>query len=152
APETARNWGSQLVFDDVSEVREVGMRVLARFPSIQPLDQLWNLHIESVRICEKKEEHEHWWVPYDISFAALRACVRANPAWLEDRIRRADKDREPVSELAYLLANLESDSGQTIWQASKAILFEKVPQNKLRSLARCIWRFKDRDEVLRLEK
>ena len=51
---------------------------------------------------------------YHESFAALRACVKLEPSWLEEEIHRVPKGHPHVQDLAYLLANLPSAAD--IWR------------------------------------
>jgi len=55
-----------------------------------------------------------------------------------------------MSELGWLLWNLERPEAKELWCQLKSTLFEKVSPDNPRSLIRCIGRFKDRAEVPRL--
>ena len=148
--ELATTRGLRLLEDDVPAVRDAGMRVLAAAPHPDALDKLWELHQKNVEQYENRSG-EGYWVPYELSFSALRACVRLDPSWLRRTIESAISPKEPVSELAYLVAGLEGQSGRTIWRESKETLFKKVPSAKQRCLARCIGQHADEEEIPRLE-
>ena len=67
------------------------------------------------------------------------------------KIHDADSQYEPVWELAYLMANLEDLSAKELWREVKSTLFKKIPPDRPRSLINCIRRFRDYDEIPRLE-
>jgi hypothetical protein len=52
-----------------------------------------------------------------------------------------------VSELAYLLCNLEGAVASDIWRAAREALMAKVSASKVRSLLNCIARFRDKEEL-----
>jgi hypothetical protein len=143
-------WGRKLIDDPEQAVRDVGMRVLTKFPDSDALDRLWELHRASYAAYESKSVQDYWLL-YDVTFSALRACVRVAPSWLIGAIESANPDNEPVSELAFLVASLEGATGRQIWLETKQTLFSKVPPKKYRSLARCIWQHSDDTEIERLE-
>ena len=142
--------GRTLIHEADEDLQQMGMRVLAHVPHADALDRLWELHQDHCKLMESKDDVP-WWLKYDASFAALRASVRRWPGWLERQIDTADGQRAPVSELAYLLATVEGETGDRLWRQSKQTLFAKVAPDKHRSLARCIGQFRDSEEVGRLE-
>jgi hypothetical protein len=52
-----------------------------------------------------------------------------------------------VSELAYLLCNLEGPVALEIWQANRDLLMAKVSASKPRSLLNCIARFREMEQL-----
>lgn len=142
--------GHTLIRDSVSEIQETALRILARFPCREVLDDLWKLHIGSTRQLNSKDAPISG-TPYKLTFAALKACVQLDPAWLLTRIEQADPEKEPVWELAWLIVNLEGEVASQIWSQAKTTLFAKVPENKPRCLSRCIARVRDATEIPRLE-
>jgi HEAT repeat protein len=154
-PEAVQTCGVKLLNDPLPELQRTGMRVLARIPSAAALDRLWELHRLHVQRKHeqqglKEKDSEPYWL-YDLSFSALRACTRLQPQWLVQKIYDVDSQSEPVWELAYLMANLEDPSAKELWTEVKSILFENVPPDRPRSLINCIRRFRDYDEIPRLE-
>ena len=136
----------QFLNDPSARVQRAGMMVVAEIPCPEALDRLWELHCQSRKTpAPFLSEHEHDFVLYEDSFGALRAGSRLNPEWLEKTIARADPDTEPVSDLAYLVANL--DDGRVLWRRCKSQLRTKIPQTKERSLATNIARYQDVDEA-----
>ncbi|MFO0840904.1 MAG: hypothetical protein U0797_00710 [Gemmataceae bacterium] len=128
-----------------TSVQRAAMRVLSRRPTPKALDLLWAIHKAAVAEPEKYlREREHKYSAYEDSFGALRACVRLDPAWLEQTILGAG-DSEPVHDLAYLLAGLPA--GEALWRRVKTTLFAKVRPENQRSLATNIHRWADAEEV-----
>ena len=85
--------------------QNVAIAALTAAPDARRLDRLWELHQQRLDALEEKTDgsrHDH----YRGSFAALRAGVAQDPAWLRIRIFAADAEKERVSELGYLLAGL----------------------------------------------
>ncbi|MCJ7600836.1 MAG: hypothetical protein MUO63_04940 [Desulfobulbaceae bacterium] len=123
--------------------QSVGITMATAVPAPLYLDRLWELHLERSEILDaKKSKWGHF--DYDASIAALHAGVQSDPNWLRDRILKADPDRERVSELAYLLNNLDHPNAQELWYEVKDSLVAKISANKPRSLLYCIGRFRDR--------
>ncbi len=134
------------LLDDPSPLaRRAAMRVLALKPAAGCLDRLWDIH------CQMDSDRQPYLFPeerppsvYSDSFAALLACVRQEPGWLEGAARRATP-AEPVHDLAYLLGNL--DGQEALWLACKADLLAKIPSRRERSLASNIYRHRDASEA-----
>jgi hypothetical protein len=80
---------------------------------------------------------------YSDTFAALKACSRIDPDWLELAIRDADPAKHPVHDLAYLVSTLR-DAG--LWRRCKRRLMSKVDNEHQRSIATCIFTFRDASE------
>ena len=124
----------------------VAMIALTAAPSSRHLDRLWELHQERVKSLEAKTGGRSH-LNYEASFGALRAGTGHDPLWLRQRILRSDPQTEPVSELAYLLCNLEGPVAMDIWQAYRDLLMAKVSASKPRSLLYCIARFRDKEKL-----
>jgi hypothetical protein len=124
----------------------VAIAVLTSVGDAHFLDRLWELHRER---CEAFGDREGKWnsLDYQASFAALVASTRSEPEWLRRRIVEADKECEPVSELAYLLNNLDHPCAPALWSETKHILMAKVRADKPRGLLYCIGRFRDRSQL-----
>ncbi len=148
-PQEVAALGRKLLNDPLQDVREVGLRILAKYPVAGAFDKLWSIHCEIYKSYQAQEEGAVR--KYEISFSALRLCVHLDPTPLLTRIEQADNN-EPASELAYLVASLEGHAGSEIWLKVKNLLFTKVPVEKCRSLVRCIEQHADRSEIHRLEK
>ena len=142
---------TKLLEDPIPEMQQIGMKVLARIPSANPLDRLWALHRQNAKALAEEKLSEHYFL-YGISFSALRSCVQLQPQWLVEKARKVDAQEEPVAELAYLVGSLDIISGTKIWAEVKAELFAKVSLDKPRCLINCIRRFKDHEEFWRLER
>lgn len=129
--------------------QSVGIALATAKPSREYLDRLWEMHQERCAYsdCNTLEEREHCpWDhrDYEASFSGLQACVAIAPDWLRQRIKLADRKQERISQLGYLLNNLEHPSASDIWSEVKDDLIDKMPQDKPRSLLYCIGRFRDR--------
>lgn len=126
--------------------QSVALAVLEKHPEAGHLDRLWTLHIERTReLNERVRERRSQ--DYEASFSALSSAIACDPEWLVRRVRSADAEREPVSELAYSLNVLESDAAPTIWQEVGDLLIAKVARDKPRGLLYCITRFRDRSRL-----
>ncbi|WP_391349570.1 HEAT repeat domain-containing protein [Azospirillum sp. A23] len=128
--------------------QSVGIALASAKPSGDYLNRLWDMHQERCTYADKKTWEEREQCPwdhrdYEASFAALQACVAVAPNWLQQRIKLADPKQERVSELGYLLNNLEHPSASDIWSEVKSDLVHKISKDKPRSLLYCIGRFRD---------
>ncbi|MCK4624703.1 MAG: HEAT repeat domain-containing protein [Phycisphaerae bacterium] len=134
-----------LLADESPRIQRSAMRLLADAPTAKALDGLWALHVAAENDSTPfLSNHEHGSAVYKDSFRALAACLRQDPSWIKRAIRAANPESEPVHDLAYLLAGLEG--GEQLWKTCKSDLFSKVSPEKERSLARCIYRYRDEDE------
>lgn len=149
-PSAVADLGRTLIREELPEIQETALRILTRFPHHEVLDDLWKLHLAGLRQ-QDDQDGSGSRLPYKLTFAALKACIQRDPAWLSLCIERSNPQIEPISELAWLVCNLEGDSANQVWSQSKATLFAKVAQNKPRCLSRCIARFRDAAEIPRLE-
>jgi HEAT repeat protein len=139
-----------LLSDKQTALQSVGMEILQKYPSRESLDRIWDLHkINIDNLNDKGNNNRHW--HYDQSFSALQSCVKQDPRWIVKQIQKPDAAHSPVSELAYLLANIGEDETQLLWHEVKSELMALVPEKKLRSLVACIRRYRDKDEIPRLE-
>lgn len=124
----------------------VALPALTVSPNIRHLDRLWDIHQRGLAAIHDKMDGRKWH-HYEESFAAMRAGIAANPGWLQNRILASDPEIEPISELGYLLNNLEHPEAPTIWSQTKDVLFKKVSPSKPRSLLNCITRFRDHEKL-----
>lgn len=130
-----------------SRIRQsVALAVLKDHPEARHLDRLWTLHVQRTRN-RHDSTYESGTRDYEASFAALNSATSIGPRWLEQRIRAANPQNEPVSELAYLLNSMESDDAPRIWQEVGNLLMQKVTPENARGLLYCITRFKDRTKL-----
>ena len=135
-----------LLSSPVRDWQSVAIAILTDAPSPRTLDRLWNLHSERCRVLDDREGP--WSIQdYQASNAALRAGIELDPEWLRRKILSADPRRERVSELAYLLKNLDHPEAARIWAESGDILMARVRADTPRSLLYCIGRFKDVSKV-----
>lgn len=120
--------------------------IIKKCPLAIYLDILWILHCNATEKPEDyfqyKNDSEH--SVYGDTFDALLACVIGHPTWIEEKVRTAPS-KEPISDLAYLLANL--DDGKDIWSKCKRSFFNKIPPNKERAIATNINKWKDSEEI-----
>lgn len=124
------------------DFQNVALAALTVAPDIEQFDRLWELHQYRCSALEDKFENSRH-KDYTTSFAAMRAAISFNPAWLRSRILKADTLKENVSELGYLLNAMEHNEALEIWKESGHILMKHVPASKPRCLLNCIARFKD---------
>ena len=125
------------------ELQSVAIRVLTADPDPRHLDRLWEIYRQQLEDQDHGADgpasgrHE--------TFLALRLGVRLEPAWLQDRILRAEPDRERVSDLGFLLNALDDPIAEDIWLDVRDALMENVPADKPRCLLYCIGRFRDQE-------
>lgn len=156
-PRSVQTYAVELLKKPVPSLPDVGMRVLAEFPSVAALDDLWELHKQHVRQLaasssdDEQESRGQFLYKHDLSFSALRAGTNLDPDWLARAIHQVDAQTEPVWELAYLMANLNVADAKTRWLAVKPLLFAKMPRHKSRSLSTCLRHLRDAEETPRLE-
>ena len=126
--------------------QKVAIAALTAAPDARRLDHLWELHQQRLDALEDRTDGSRY-AEYQASFAALRAGVALDPAWLRRRILEADTEKERVSELGYLLNGLEHTDALAIWNEVRDALMVKVSASKPRSLLYCIARFSDREKL-----
>ncbi len=126
--------------------QSVAMAVLEVAPGPRHLDRLWELHQQRA---EARDNKSDWYnrADYQASFAALRAGIELAPEWLRNRILAADKDRDRIVELGYLLSGLEHPDAPAIWQDTSDVLMSRLSPNKPRSLINCIAHFGDHKKI-----
>ena len=136
--------------------RRLAVRLLGTRAVPGKLDDLWRIH------CHMQADPKEYvtasgmgrnvsvspLVLYEESFAALRAAVQLEPAWLTATALSAAPGDPCVADLAYLVANL--DDGGDVWRACKADLFRIVGDDKRRALATNIGIWRDAVEADRL--
>ncbi len=132
-----------------ARTRRAGVRLVSLRPKADILDRLWEIHAEGVRSpAGYLWPHEQAWSLYEDTFGALKACVPLDAVWLERAVLGADPAKVPVHDLAYLVSFV-NDIG--LWGRCKPLLMAKVDADHERSLARCIRKFRDEDELAWLE-
>ena len=139
--------------DSLPEMQEAAVLLSTVFPLASTVESLWVIHRENFKTRDQQRAGSIVWrgSDYEESFDALRCGVNALPNWLIEKIRAADPAQEPMSELAFLTATLESIDALSIWEQVREDLFRKVPPDDCRSLANCVLRFRDRSAVEQLE-
>ena len=126
--------------------QSVAIAVLEAVPDPRHLDRLWELHQQHGDALDNKTDG-YKIGDYQASFAALRAGIKQDPKWLRNRILTADKNKERISELGYLLSGLDHTDAPIIWRDMSDVLMSKISQNKPRSLINCITRFEDHEKI-----
>lgn len=149
-PLDAKEWGLRLLQDTSQLLRQAAIPVLSRFPHSAALNTLWGMHKLNCEACHTKKE-ANCWHAREQTFAALRACIRLDPNWLEKKIVDSPEGTELFTGLAYLVATLPGALGKAVWNRVKTALFTKVPAKTPRALISCIQQHKDTAEVARLE-
>lgn len=148
--ERAADMGLGMLTDADPLVRRFACEIFEVCPDDRALNPLWSLHNESQtepsRFSVEFETSARPFL-YERTFAALKECCRLNHGWLVEAIHEAESSRVAVHDLAYLVASVGGDAGRRLWAETKASLFAKVPESKLRSLATCIDVYADRDEI-----
>lgn len=145
----------EMLNEDQVRLQKIAARILATHGSPEALDRLWALYrawsaeVEARRkggAAQESEVNFHDVVQVD---KALGSCVPQTAAWLEEALRAADPAVDPVHTLVYLIPKVEQ--GRDLWLRVKEVAFEKVQPAHERSLAVCIARFLDSEEVPWLE-
>ncbi len=148
-PEAVVKAISRCLTEDHAAVLQLGLLLSKQIACPAQLDRLWSVHLGRVKADKKGGVGYH---DQMLSQTAFRAAVALRPEWLDAAIVRFQDDPDALVELAYTLANTaESAAFTEQWQARKELLFEKLPADRRRSLAVCIFRFRDTPELERLE-
>lgn len=141
-----REHALRLLKGDSPDLQRAAMRILAERADPTALDRLWTLHRQM------QDEPERYGVDprndfilYGESMAALRACVAADPDWIERALQRQRAGDPHLHDLAYLLAGLPD--GTEVWARCKAGLIAKIPPDKARSIVVNVGRYRDTAEV-----
>lgn len=122
---------SALLSHSSPAVRHAAKQVLVRSPDPAALDPLWELHRtedgpNTVRSAGTLQRYRR-------SMAALRACLRLDPEWVARAVAGAVPARDPMHDLAYLVAGLHGRGD--LWRRLKPDLTRLVPPDKARALA-----------------
>lgn len=138
---------ARLLLTDPAPTRQrAGLKLLRDTACPELLDRLWELHCQGLSNPRPfLQPHEEDWLFRNDSWPALRSTAIRDPDWIAQRIESADPVREPIYELAWLVANLPD--GKDVWRKSKNVLFQKVSAEKTHLLARCAGIFRDHDCV-----
>ncbi len=144
-----RRYALQLLQDEAPGHQRAALWLLARRPEATALDRLWQVHCAMQDDPTRYGVKQGWdWLLYKETFAALRACVQEDTAWLERMIHTAPREQAHISDLASLVANLRD--GAPVWGRCKVDLIAKVPDEKLRAIVTNIGRYRDHQEEDRL--
>ena len=150
APNLVKDLAIKFIQEQDKNMQELGMKILQEFPDPRALDILWAIHKEHFNALQDSPAQKDY-SNYEVSHKALKTCVQFDLSWLLKKIQEADPVTEAVSELGWLVANIvDSSEARNIWNQTKELLFEKVQSHKLRSLIRCIGRFKDTTKIDKL--
>ena len=127
------------------DAQSVAVAMLRVAPDPRHMDRLWELHQQRLHAREHNADRRVE-RGYQATFAALKAGVARCPDWVRVRILEADRAREQVSDLGYLLSGLDGPEADVIWREVRDELMEKVPGNNPRCLLQCIARFSDHEK------
>jgi len=144
-PETVRAVILQCLNSDQEHLQEMGMHLAARFPSPAYLDHCWKLHQTCLHTRQDAKTKAASHVQYRRGFATLSACTKLNAEWIGDRIRENLTAPEFLSELVFLLGEVQSPAGKQVWDSVRSDLVDHVPPEKRRAIAKCILSFRDHD-------
>ena len=64
-----------------NDLQEIGMRALARFPTRDALDRLWNLHCvneEARAVCSEQQDRGALLFRREVTMTALRSCLETD--------------------------------------------------------------------------
>jgi hypothetical protein len=148
APEV-REHALRLLNSDSPALQRAAMRILAERPDSAALDRLWTLQRQMQDAPERYGvDSRNDFLLYRESMAALRACVAADPDWIERALQQGRAGDPHLHDLAYLLAGLPD--GTEVWARCKADLITKIPPDRRRSIVVNIGRYRDATEVDRL--
>ncbi|WP_397570429.1 HEAT repeat domain-containing protein [Schlesneria sp. T3-172] len=125
-------------------VKRAALKVLTLRPHAPALDRLWVIHREILADRSRFiRPHEHPAEASADSFAALRECVKLNPAWLPETISTATAS-DPIHVLASLVSTTEYEN---LWHKCKAELFAKVSSEHELPLVVNIFHYRDSQYV-----
>lgn len=146
-PDVVREQIAGCIGDDQENVRELGLRLLAKFPEARHMRRVWAVHSASDRSEDSSGARSY--LRHKVEFAAAAACFGEEPEWLEQQVK-AGLSGQSLATAVALLASNEGDRCRQVWNRLKSQLFELVPADNRNCLVFCILRFRDRDELDRL--
>ena len=135
---------SDLLNEEVRDLRLLGARLLQRAPIPEAMAELWQLRCEMVR-----DAQPHWVNIHDAVDNALFACCRGAGDWLRATIRQAGPGPRPIAALIYLLPS--TSDGREIWLQLKSHILEIIPEKEERCIAQCMEAFRDAEDIPWLE-
>jgi hypothetical protein len=140
----------EMLSDEHSSTRRTGAELLKEHPTGEALDPLWRLRGELRETASDDTLIDH--LDLEAIGEALEACVRVDPQWLARKLQYSP-ETEGIGRLARLLATLANEFGLRIWQDSKTLILKRADDDSNAvGAARCIGRFRDSNELFRLER
>jgi hypothetical protein len=127
-----------LLASESRHARAVALAILRQQGDPESLNRIWDLHAAATG-------EEARGVEYERRMDALAAAIRIRPRWLIERLERAELSTAALPDLVYQLARLPG--GKADWLALKQHLKAIVPADRRRSVIRCIYVFRDREEL-----
>ncbi len=141
---------TKLLAEPSLELQEIGVQLLGGREYLPALDTLWSLYQEwwaaahSERPPNSETREGPWMYHVDIGETALRRSVRNRPEWLERKLLEAESLGGANSTLLFLLAS--TPKGEAVWKRHKALLRDRLAEDRQRGYIRCIISFRDLDE------
>lgn len=132
---------AQLLESTNSDWHRIAFSILAIKPMPQFLGQIWALRRRYANYRNEQFDRDAF-VNYQDSFAAIGACLDAQPEWLREQILQTDSG-EAMRDLAFLLERLPYAIAKKGWLELKSELIAITPANLPRGILGCITRFKD---------
>ncbi len=126
------------------DVQNVALAVLSKTATGCAVDRVWALHQQ--RLTNLRAQAERRAVDdYQATFAALKAEVSQCPYWLQSQLACEDQSPEKLPELAYQLNALDHPDAKKIWNNTKLLLIDRMPDSKPRGILLCVARFSDNE-------
>lgn len=127
--------------------REVGMRVLAKWPCAMALPMLWSEY-RNLEPAPDETQDQRWARQSAESSceAAIRSCAATDIGWLRETIARDGTSRRAAWLLADILSQIEDESAESIWQHTKNRLAESLADGSP-VYSSCVKRFRDRTQT-----
>ncbi|MEN9403456.1 MAG: hypothetical protein RL091_2159, partial [Verrucomicrobiota bacterium] len=148
--EAERICGDLLAQEEVAP-RDMGIQLLALLPAAGCLDRLVAVHRENLQRIRVPKAGAEAVNAYEVSFRALVACARLDPAWLARELGKESLTDDTLGDLASILSRVPLAAAAPVWQNAKAKLLSRLGSSHRRALCGCIARFADISESPRLQ-
>ncbi len=126
-----------LLDSGVVELQRIGLQLIARQPRRDYLDALWLLRgLHDLSGPEAYLNAPAW-------AKAMRACAALDLEWLIARIKARGTTPANLSDLAYVIAGIETNDAVRLWAEVREELAARIPLSKSRGVLYCIRRFSD---------
>jgi len=142
-PAQVELWAQERIRDPRRNVVNLGLAFIDEVGLSNLSDEVFKIQLRDA--ADLRAEHTAH-TNYELSFGALKACVRSHPAWLDERIA-STTDAAALGALSWQLFNLESDDAPIFWNKHRSHFTKYISTDHIRGVLSCIRRFFDQTLV-----